>query len=577
MTKVSVTDEIRDELTETLSLTNIRTILSEYIPCDRNMLEAIGAKLMSSRGLEGEFVTMLMDEFPETTTFLSEEHCNAIKVIETEGSEYIACEATIGDPDDISIEQKEEIGIYLNHEGHVVYGAELLRVGDTAGTVSLDKLARVLIDLTYDSSLMIETLLTQHQRRLLDCIFKGAAHSRYKFVGLMAESIVPLLGDPSQYMDGEEYQNEIEQILDELEFIHKDKDDGSIIMIGSSGIIVISEDWKKYETLVAFYSLVRSSELFVDALFHRMSLLWDELGRVRKLLEKTAEGDHTVITNAQNILTESSANFTIIKSISGYLTRGFSLISGRWEDESSHLSDDIKNLVKIDKSFLRLQSRITDTEIDMLSLESEVDGLQTLLSTQIEQQMRRVYNALRDNTQSTSEVIKANERTGNVLDVIELILSGTIAFDIVLALTGEYSSELAIFPQENPIVFFAMAVGLWMCIVFALKKGIDFLESRVTQSHLVRIALNSKFDVNELETYLSDKEIVSMDEELLEDREHVRVRYLYTNRDVDTEATVTLSYDRKNSTFQDVTIEGEYKDMSKLRKIVIQEIMNLAK
>ncbi len=567
---------IKDELTESIQLKNVRVLLSEYIPCDRNILESIGKKIMSGRETQGEFVTMLMDEVPESTIFTSEKMCNSIRVIDSLPTEYITCEASIQDPTDVEVEQKEQVGIYLSHDGHIIYGAHITEVDGkldiSKDGVSLDKLARIIIDLSYDTSLMMDTLLTQHQRRLMECVYKGTSSSRYKFVGILAENIEPHFDDPEDYMDDEEYQNELEQILDDLVFAHKNERDGSIILSGESGIMVTSKSCEKYESVVTYYSLLRGSEIFVNALFDRVSLLWDELADVRKLIDKTTEGDHTVITKAQNILTDASANFTIIKSIGGYLTRGFELIHEGWKDESTKIDAEILSVIDLESTLYRIVSRINDAEIDLKSLESEVEGLQTLLSTQIEQQMRRVYSALRDNTRSTTEVIRASERTGNVLDVIELILSGTIAFDIVFALTGEYVTEFALFPTENPVLFFTLAIGLWGVIVIALKKSMDWLESKVEKSHLTRITLNAKCSIEKLEAYIDQVETVSIDEELQKDRSAVRVTYHYKSPFIEGETKVTISYDRRNAIIQDVIIETSAMDVTLIKNGVIEKL-----
>ncbi|MBD3405125.1 MAG: hypothetical protein GF411_03195 [Candidatus Lokiarchaeota archaeon] len=565
---------IRDDLTESMILKDIRILLSEYIPCDRNILEDIGNKLMSTRHEHGEFVTMLVDKFPESTTFTSESEINFVRVIDACSSEYIASEIKIQDPeDDVSIEQEETVGMYISHDGHVVYGAELFEsCGNSTNHdgISIDKMCRVVTDLIYDSSLMMDTLLTHHQRRLMDCIYKGESRSRYKFVGILADSITPEFSDMDEYMDGEEFQNELEQLLDNLVASHR-LEDGTILFLGDAGLIVVSKNWSQYESLVSFYALVRSAEIFVDGLYHRMSLLWDELSHVRKLIEQTASGDHSVITRAQNILTDASANFTIIQSIGAYLKRGFALLKEKWLREGEKIDSEAKSILHFEETFNRLLNRIKDTDIDLHSLSSEVEGLQTLLSTQIEQQMRRVYSALRDNTQSTSEVIRASERTGNVLNVIELILSGTIAFDIVLAITGEYSTEFHLFPESNPLVFFALAISLWTGIVIVLKKGMDWLESKVEKSHLVRVTLNQKCEVTALEQYLSSKEIISIDEEYQDDSEDVRVHYIMPSTS-DEEIKVTLYYDRRNGIIHDLTIEASSANIADAKKNILEEI-----
>ncbi|MFW9920762.1 MAG: hypothetical protein ACFFED_14250 [Candidatus Thorarchaeota archaeon] len=566
---------IKDQLQESILLGGVRLILSEYLPCDRNTLEAINQKLMSKRTMHGEFVTMLMDAWPESTTFTSERRCNSVRIIESNASESISCEASMQDPSD-EVEQKEVIGMHITHEGHMVYGCEITAIYDKPITenpsASLDHLARIIADMMNDSSLLMDTLLTHHQRRILDCIFKGTPNSRYKFIGLMASSMAPVFSDVASYIDGEEYQNELEQIIDNIQLAEPLSEKDSFLFLGAGGILIVSPEWMRYETLITFYSLLRSSEIFVDGLFNRMSLLSDELNQARTYIEKTSEGDYTVITKAQNILTEATANYTILGSTGGYLERGFRLISDRWNLVKDQVDSSLRNLIGIDRGLESLIDRIRDIELVLNSIKSEVEGLQTLLSTQIEQQMRRVYSALRDNTRNTSEVIKASERTGDVLDVIQLVLSGTIAFDIVIAFTGEYTTPLASLSMEYPLVFFISAILLWLVIVVGLKKSMDYLGGRIEKEHMIRHTLNIRCNPANVEAYLNSKTVISVDEEVQEGSEMVRTHYLFSDQDMDQEATVTLSYDRKNGVIEDLIVESKGANVVRTKERILREL-----
>lgn len=572
-----VDKHIKDKLLESIKLGGVKLILSEFLPTDRNTLEAIGQKLMSKRTLHGEFVTMLMDEWPESATFTSEKRCNSVRVLDAKGSEYIMCEASMQDPDDV-VEQEEIIGMFLSHEGHVIYGCEMTHIGDSSlsdePTASLDHIARVVTDLMNDSSLLMDTLLTHHQRAILDCIFKGTPNSRYKFLGLLASTIDPNKDDTEFYMDGEEVQNEMEQILDNMQIIHFIPEKDTKIFMGDGGMLVVSPNWKEYETLMTFYSLLRSAQIFVDGLFNRMSLLADELTQVGDLLEKTSEGDYTVITKAQNILTDATANYTILTSTEGYLERGFTLIAERWQTASETVDQQLRKKLDVDRGFTSIIDRINDIELVLTSIKNEVEGLQALLSTQIEQQMRRVYGALRDNTRSTSEVIKANERTGDVLNIIQLVLSGTIAFDIVLAITGEYITPYAAIAADYPLLYFGLAIVLWFGIVIGLKKAMDWMGGRIEKDHLIRHTLNVKCDPSKIENYLATKTIISIDEEVQEDSESIRAHYIFSEPHGPGTANITLSYDRMTGVIKDIVVESHGGDVEALKEKVLKELQS---
>jgi hypothetical protein len=357
-----------------------------------------------------------------------------------------------------------------------------------------------------------------------------------------------------------------------MQLTHVIPEKDAMVFMGDGGMLIVSPNWKEYETLMTFYSLLRSAEIFVDGLFNRMSLLGDELTQVAALLERTSEGDYTVITKAQNILTTATANYTILTSTEGYLDRGFGLIAERWKVAADTVDQKLRKKLEIDHGFTSIIERIDDIELVLQSIENEVEGLQALLSTQIEQQMRRVYGALRDNTRSTSEVIKANERTGDVLNVIQLVLSGTIAFDIVLAITGEYITPYAAMAADYPLLFFGSAVVLWFVIVFGLKKAMDWMGGRIEKDHLVRHTLNMKCDPKKIDSYLSTKVIVSIDEEVEENHESIRTHYIFKEPDGDDTAMITIAYDRLSGVLKDVVIESQGGNVEALKEKVLQEL-----
>ena len=305
-----------------------------------------------------------------------------------------------------------------------------------------------------------------------------------------------------------------------------------------------------------------------------MSLLGDELTEVVRLIERTSEGDVTVITKAQNILTEATANYAILTSTEGYLHRGFGMIAKRWEQAVHTVDPKLSKMLEMDQGFTSLIQRINDIELVLNSIKNEVEGLQTLLSTQIEQQMRRVYAALRDNTRSTSEIIRANERTGDVLNIIQLVLSGTIAFDIVLAITGEYITPYAAMAADYPLLFFGSAIVLWFVIVFGLKKSMDWIGGRIKKDHLIRHALNQRCNPEDIERYLSTKTVTSIDEQIQEDREYIRAHFIFNETDGVDFANVTLSYDRLNGLLQDIVIGSQGGNGEAIKRKIIKELQS---
>merc|ERR1712072_1459473 len=88
-------------------------------------------------------------------------------------------------------------------------GAVLDRIKDN---ISLDHLARLLVDVHMDSSKIIDSVISSYQRSLLELIFMGDAESRDKVNLIIANEVTPHL-TAEEYMDKGEYENELKQVL----------------------------------------------------------------------------------------------------------------------------------------------------------------------------------------------------------------------------------------------------------------------------------------------------------------------------------------------------------------------------
>ena len=78
--------------------------------------------------------------------------------------------------------------------------------------ISLDLLSRVMVDLQQDSSKLIDSLVAEHQRGLLDIAYYDDRENRDKYTLILAESIEPKM-PAAKYLDKEDYENELKQVL----------------------------------------------------------------------------------------------------------------------------------------------------------------------------------------------------------------------------------------------------------------------------------------------------------------------------------------------------------------------------
>ena len=97
----------------------------------------------------------------------------------------------------------------------------------------------------------------------------------------------------------------------------------------------------------------------------------------------------------------------------------------------------------------------------------------------------------------------------------------------------------------------------------------DWLEGKVEKAHLMRVSINSRCDIPALEEYLESTETISVDEEFADDREPVRVVYSHPLDENNEEVLVSISYDRKNSFLQDVSVETRATNIGQIRDEVV--------
>jgi hypothetical protein len=152
-------------------------------------------------------------------------------------------EAEVHFPEDEDIVQVEHMGVHVDHLGNVVYGVRLEAIMANAPEhLSLDLLSRVMADLQQDSSTLIDSLVAEHQRSLLDITYYGDRANRDKFTLLVAEGITPRM-PAARYLDKEDFENELKQVLGDTHVAYDLGREGEGLMVmGSQGILLVQPD-----------------------------------------------------------------------------------------------------------------------------------------------------------------------------------------------------------------------------------------------------------------------------------------------------------------------------------------------
>lgn len=506
---------IGDALTEAIKLKNVKIALIEWLPFDRNQLSALNIKLDSLHKTRGHIVTAIKDNSPEELIFKDSGVSSKVIVEDFKPSEYVSFHAFLNFPEDKGIIQKEELSGHINSWGRVVYGADLVEVENCSdGWVSLDVLTRIVVDLTMDTSQMIDSLLTEYQRNLLDLVYMDDSSKRSKFLLIMAEDISIRPESANDFFDGEDLQNEVEQIIGVLHQVEK-IDDGFLFR-GNTGQIVVSNHVNEHEQSLLERGFSSAIKIFLDDYSAIIWHLWDESRLIEKDIDKALMGDITSLTKAQNWIARASSDAIMLSDILSYLRDSITdFVDDLTKGNPSKLIDDpiLLELKQIMDDSQVTTKRVNDTQKVIHGLESKMVALRDFSNALAEKHMRRLSDSMAQNTKSLSQMTESNNRASDALSIIELILAGSVIIEIVLVLVGEYAipdwpwlGELFGSGFGNLIVML-ITVLLWAGVFIFLRLSKRKLESTAVKRQLSSNVIGKRCNIVALERFVEGQNI----------------------------------------------------------------------
>jgi hypothetical protein len=183
----------RPFLTEMLRA-GVSIIVAEYIPFGANQIVQLNSNVGSTERVQGGFISPAVDEDSSGTSMEMSPEMTAVDILDYTLTNHINFEAEIRFAEDSGVVQVETFGVSLNAEGTCFYGMQVEAVMDRIkDNISLDHLARLLVDVQQDSSSIVDSIISQYQRDLLDLIFLGDAPNRNKVNLIIANEITPHL------------------------------------------------------------------------------------------------------------------------------------------------------------------------------------------------------------------------------------------------------------------------------------------------------------------------------------------------------------------------------------------------
>ncbi len=576
---------VRDKLEELIFLKKPTVIISEWMPWGNNQIAALNRKLGSMERLKSTLMTALVDEFPEQSIFESDPVHSDVVVKDFELTQFVEFRCKVDYPEAAGITQVEEFAAHIHEQGLVVFALDLNEVEGRKGIVSLDHLTRVNADLLMDSSQIMDTLLAHSQLRMMDVMFRGKSRNRGKFVLVVSEGITPRKSKASSYADQEDYQNELEQVVGTLETTET-VSDGSYIFIGDLGVIVVTKSFSTHEEVLGLYALVRSLDMFMNQYFSRLWLGWDDSLQIRQMFLHKADRDPTMVAQAKTALSKVGADAVVLEALMKFLTE--SIVYTREQitrilKKSSTKQKEFARKLHLQMFFDRVETRIDDAEKVVEGLKREVEGLQGLVTTLGEKQMKRVYDTLQDSSRATEEMLASSERGAVALNIIEIILAGTIAFDVIETMNtiGFLDTVFGGFGSTGTFIIFGATMLIWLGVAIGLYKFMEYLTSRHEPLFSMQLRLEAPCHIDRLEKYLATKDITTLitKQDGITDATKASWEEEDKSKWLGEKPKLSIVYDGLNGYI--LTIVAEFKnpniDREELRRVLLKEIKPLLK
>ena len=435
--------QLKDELDAQIILKDLTVLVGEWIPFGANQIVAINEKLGAADRCQGGLFTGELDTDPTATSFEVPAGLTAVKVLDYNEVKYINIEAQINFPEDEGIVQVEEFGMHFDVNGKVVYAMKMEAIMDKLkDDICIDLLARVLVDVHLDSSRITKDLISKYQMSLLETAFMNDAANRDKFNLLITTGIEPKLKEAVDYLDGEDMENELKQVLGDTQGAwNLTKDD--ILIAGRNGLLVAGPGSKQYEPQLVLYLQLHSRNMFMRVFFTRVFVLGDELRKIRDMIGLAqfahnresggvAVGDPAIVDKVRDRLSLASRDLILMTETMGFMADSLEpSVLTKLPRPKDMGGKELHRILRNDFMITNLQKRVRDLQKNLKGAAKELANLSAMTEVINTKQLEDVYRGVEKNTKKLVDAAAANERSAASLEIMQLVFFASETFGYI--------------------------------------------------------------------------------------------------------------------------------------------------
>lgn len=573
-------DNIRDNnLEEIITLNSVSMIVAEYIPFGANQIVQLNNNVGSTERVQGGYISNIIDGDSSGTALEISPELTSVEILDYTQTNHINFEAEIRFREDPGVVQVETFGVSLNAEGTCFYGlqveAVMSRVKDN---ISLDHLSRILVDVQQDSSSIVDSVISQYQRDLLELVFIGDAPNRNKINLIIANEITPHL-TAGEYMDKGEYENEFKQVIGDTRAAYDITEQDSLIF-GSQGLLVCGPHARNYEPLLCAYLQYTTLDLFLQNFFSRIWILNDDL-KASKEVVAAIEYDPSALDRSRSRLMTLSNEIILLDQIFGYLSEALQMMEIPPEPPEQ-AGRSLYQRLEISGMRDQLVRRVNDIKKNLTASQRNLDLLRERVEVETQNKSTQMSSELERNTKELCSLQMSNGDAVRSLKVLQTIFAGMMAFDFLDRITGDWtvvdsawmSEFFETVIRDNILLWFAVSMAAWAIAAFAVSKRQFMLNWRSRGSTKLNVSINRNIDMAKLRELILEKEKTIEERRYEGKRQIVKVVY---NEPLPADwggaiPSVTLEYDDNNAILLNMIIEYNRRDARKDSVLTADEL-----
>lgn len=558
---------IRDQdLNETITLSSVSIIVSEYIPFGSNLVVELNNCVGSTERVRGGFIAPFVDNDTDKTSLEVSSELTSVEILDYSLTNHINIEAEIKLPEARGIVQVETFGISLNAEGTCFYGMQLEAVMDRIkDNISMDLLARVLVDVQQDSCTIVDSLLSQRQRDLLDIVYAGDAVNRNKINLIIANSMKPVL-NAEEYLDKGDYENELKQVVGDVKAVFSITEN-DLLVFGSNGLLLCGPHSRSYEPLLCAYMQFITLDIFLQNIFTRLWMIIEDADAIEKSILKISI-DPKALHIVRGKVSILAHDLIQIDEAMSYVSEALNVMEIPPEPQEQ-VGRSLYNRLEISGMRSQLSRRTIDMQKNIVGYRHKLDDVRERVKASAEGQILQHNETIEQYLQNIYTLQIKGADAVHSLQILQIIFAGMIAFDFLDRITGDWTvmdtawmqKFVQRFFKESVMLWFLMSIVTWTLAVFIVTKVYHVMNWRARGLITMKVRLNRRVHHEKLKIFVGKKK--RSFEEHIWDGGRTLVKLTYDESEPKSwggiSPTVVIHYDERNNFILDVLIQYKWR------------------